>query len=57
MTRETFSKFDAADYLRDEDIAAFLNAAAAEDDPATGCTPPLIALIARLPRLSSPGGD
>jgi probable addiction module antidote protein len=36
MTRETFSKFDAADYLRgEEDIAAFLDAAAAEDDPAT----------------------
>jgi DNA-binding phage protein len=36
MSRETFSKFDAADYLGDEeDIAAFLDAAAAEDDPAT----------------------
>ncbi len=34
-TPVTFSPFDAADYLRDEtDIAAYLDAAVAEDDPA-----------------------
>jgi probable addiction module antidote protein len=34
-TAVTFSSFDAADYLRDEtDIAAYLDAAVAEDDPA-----------------------
>ena len=34
-TTVAFSPFDAADYLRDEaDIAAYLDAAVAEDDPA-----------------------
>jgi probable addiction module antidote protein len=33
---ETFSRFDAADYLKtDDDIAAYLEASAAEGDPAT----------------------
>ena len=33
---ETFSRFDAADYLKtDEDAAAYLEASAAEGDPST----------------------
>jgi len=33
--RETFTRYDTADYLEtEEDIAAYLNACAAEDDPA-----------------------
>jgi probable addiction module antidote protein len=36
MTKETFSRYDSADYLKtEEDIAAYLEAAAEEgDDPA-----------------------
>ena len=34
-TKETFTRFDTADYLEtEEDIAAYLSACAEEDDPA-----------------------
>ena len=55
-TAVAFSPFDAADYLRDEaDIAAYLDAAVAEDDPAVLAR--ALGAIARARNMSSLARD